>query len=329
MSGKKVALVTGITGQDGSYLAEFLINKGYVVHGLVRKSSHFTTERLQTLLGGNFDQSEIPLFLHYGDLLDFPRIFELIKQIEPNEIYNLAAQSHVKVSFELPSYSCEVDAQGVVNLLEAIRILAIECRLYQASSSEMFGDEAAPQNENTRLNPRSPYAAAKSFSHNLIKVYRESYDIFAVGGILFNHESPRRHESFVTRKITKGVAEIVCGKKQNLILGNLDARRDWGYAPEYIEAMWLMLQQENPIDLVIATGTNYSVRQFVDYAFQEVGLEWEKYVDYSANFERPLEVPNLQGDARLAKKLIGWQAKVLVPDLVKIMVGEDIRLISN
>ena len=329
MNPKKVAFITGITGQDGSYLAELLIQKGYIVHGLVRKSSHFNTGRIEHLFDTTLQIDSSNLFLHYGDIQDQARIIELLGIIRPHEIYNLAAQSHVKVSFEIPVNTSQTDGIGPLNLLEAIRILGIETKFYQASSSEMFGNEPAPQNEETIFSPRSPYAVAKLQGHHLVNIYRQSYGVFAVSGILFNHESPRRHESFVTRKITKGVAEIATGRRQYIELGNLDSKRDWGYAPEYVNAMWLMLQQEIPDDYVIATGTTNSVQDFLGFAFAEVGLDWNSHVRIDDSLKRPMEVDFLFGDFTKAHSLLDWSPKVFTQELARIMVSADLKKLGN
>ncbi len=324
---KKKALITGITGQDGSYLSEYLLSLGYEVHGVIRKASHFTTQRLEHLYSTVNGESE-SLKLHYGDVLDPLNIIELLNSIQPDEIYNLAAQSHVKVSFEIPKYTVDVVAGGAQNLLEAIRILKLPTRFYQASSSEMFGDSPPPQSEKTRFNPLSPYAAAKLHAHHTVRIYREAYGVFAVSGILFNHESPRRHETFVTRKITKAVAEIVSGKRKDLYLGNLEARRDWGYAPEYVQAMHQMLQLNSPEDFVISTGESFSIKDFLDFSFGYVNLDWQKYVKYDSALERPLEVNFLQGDSSLAKNKLDWESKTQGKALAEIMVEADIKILG-
>ena len=322
----KVAFITGINGQDGSYLAEFLLSQNYVVHGLVRKASNFHTERLNDAMTGKYSSN---LHLHYGDLVDTVRLIELIEIIQPNEIYNLAAQSHVRVSFEMPTLTNEITASGTLNLLEAIRITRVSTKFYQASSSEMFGDTPVPQNENSKMNPRSPYAAAKLHSHNLVNMYRDAYSIFAVSGILFNHESPRRQETFVTRKISKATAEIYLGLRTKIAFGNLDAKRDWGYAPEYVQAMWRMLQQDSPENFVISTGESFSVRDFLEFSFSHLNLDWEKYVEHDQIYERPLEVPHLLGDSNKAFSQMGWKAKTLAPKLAQIMVDADLKELSR
>ncbi len=322
MASVKKALITGITGQDGSYLAEFLLSKGYEVHGIIRRSSTFNTLRIDHLYQDVHD-TDAKLFLHYGDLSDSSRLTTLLQTIEPSEVYNLAAQSHVRVSFDEPEHTGNTTGLGSIRLLEAIRLLQLPCRYYQASSSEMFGATPPPQNEDTVFYPRSPYGAAKLYSHWVTKNYREGYGMFATSGILFNHESPRRGETFVTRKITRAVARIAAGLQDDLYLGNLDAIRDWGYAPEYVQAMWLMLQADQPDDFVIATGTEYSVKDFLQFAFSYVDLEWEKYVKFDPRYLRPTEVDALVGDSSKAKKALGWIPKVLTPELAQIMVDAD------
>ena len=319
---QKVALITGITGQDGSYLAEQLLDKGYVVHGLIRRSSTFNTDRIEHLYKDPHDP-EARLFLHYGDLTDGSRLTTLLEKVAPGEIYHLGAQSHVRVSFDEPEFTGEVTGLGTTRLLEAIRASEVPARFYQASSSEMFGATPPPQDESTPFYPRSPYAAAKVYAYWMVRNYREAYGIFACNGILFNHESPRRGETFVTRKITMAVARIAAGLQDELYLGNLDARRDWGYAPEYTDAMWRMLQADEPTDYVVATGTSYSVGDWVRMAFEHVGLDWEKYVKFDPRYLRPTEVDDLIGDASKAKDLLGWQAATYAPELVKIMVDAD------
>ena len=319
---QKVALITGITGQDGSYLAEQLLDKGYVVHGLIRRSSTFNTDRIEHLYRDPHDP-EARLFLHYGDLTDGSRLPTLLEKVAPGEIYHLGAQSHVRVSFDEPEFTGEVTGLGTTRLLEAIRASEVPTRFYQASSSEMFGATPPPQDESTPFYPRSPYAAAKVYAYWMVRNYREAYGIFACNGILFNHESPRRGETFVTRKITMAVARIAAGLQGELYLGNLDARRDWGYAPEYTEAMWRMLQADEPSDYVVATGTSYSVGDFVRMAFEHAGLEWEKHVKFDPRYLRPTEVDDLIGDASRAKEILGWEAQVHTPELVKIMVDAD------
>ena len=314
----KRAFITGITGQDGSYLAELLLGKGYEVHGLVRRASTLNRGRIDHL------HQDPNLTLHYGDLTDGVSLVNLIHSIEPHEVYNLGAQSHVKVSFEMPEYTASTDAVGTLRLLEAIRAAGIDCRFYQASTSEMFGATPPPQNETTAFYPRSPYGAAKLYSHWVTVNYREAYDLYAVSGILFNHESPRRGESFVTRKITLGVAAIKHGVTDHLDLGNLEAVRDWGYAPEYVEGMWRMLQQDQPSDYVLATGVGYTVRQFCQAAFAHAGLNWEDHVNYDKQYERPTEVDALIGDASKAREILGWEAQTKADTLAQIMVDADI-----
>lgn len=318
----KVALITGITGQDGSYLAELLLEKGYLVHGLIRRTSSFNTSRINHLYQ---DQHEPDprLILHYADLTDGSRLVTLLDRIQPDEVYNLAAQSHVRVSFDEPEYTGLSTGLGSTRLLEAIRMIGLECRFYQASSSEMFGAAQPPQNEDTPFWPRSPYGVAKVYSYWMTRNYREAYGMFAVNGILFNHESPRRGETFVTKKITRAVAEIAAGKRSELYLGNLDAIRDWGYAPEYVAGMWAMLQHSDPTDYVLATGTAYSIREFLQFSFEHVGLEWQKYVKFDERYIRPAEVDSLIGDASKAADILGWRPKVLTPELARIMVDAD------
>jgi GDPmannose 4,6-dehydratase len=318
----QVALITGITGQDGSYLAEQLLDKGYVVHGLIRRSSTFNTDRIEHLYKDPHDP-EARLFLHYGDLTDGSRLVTLLERVEPTEVYHLGAQSHVRVSFDEPEFTGDVTGLGTTRLLEALRMSEVPARFYQASSSEMFGATPPPQNENAFFYPRSPYAAAKVYSYWMVRNYREAYGLFACNGILFNHESPRRGETFVTRKITMAVARIAAGLQEELYLGNLDARRDWGYAPEFTDAMWRMLQADEPGDYVVATGTSYSVGDFVRMAFEHAGLDWEKHVKFDPRYLRPTEVDDLIGDASKAKELLGWQAQTYTPELVKIMVDAD------
>jgi GDPmannose 4,6-dehydratase len=318
------AFITGITGQDGSYLAEFLLGKGYEVHGVVRRNSTIIRSRLEHMYPDHKDKN---LFLHYGDLNDGTNISRLLNKIQPDEVYNLAAQSHVRISFDIPAYTADVTATGVIRLLEAIRDSGIRTKFYQASSSEMFGKvKETPQTEITPFYPRSPYACAKVFAHHQTINYRESYGMFACNGILFNHESPRRGENFVTRKITKGVAEIKKGLRGKIILGNLDAKRDWGYAKEYVEAMWLMLQQDTPEDFVIATGETHSVQEFLEESFRYVGLDWKDHVGFDERFLRPAEVDLLVGDASKAKEKLDWEPKTKFEDLVRIMVDADLNM---
>lgn len=325
----KKALVTGITGQDGSYLADLLLAKGYEVHGIIRRASTFNTNRINHLYQDPHVNG-VRLFLHYGDLADSVNLVKLIYNLRPDEIYHLGAQSHVRVSFDIPEYTADVTGVGTIRILEAMREARVDSRFYQASSSEMFGKvQEVPQSETTPFWPRSPYGAAKVFAYWATVNYRESYNMFATNGILFNHESPRRGETFVTRKITRAVASIKLGLQNELFLGNLDAKRDWGYAPEYVEAMWLMLQQDNPDDFVVATGETHTVREFVEAAFDHVGLDWEKYVKHDARYERPAEVDLLVGDPSKAKKLLGWEPKTRFSDLVKIMVDADLETLSG
>jgi GDPmannose 4,6-dehydratase len=319
----KTALITGITGQDGSYLAEQLLEKGYHVHGLVRRASTFNTSRLENLYQSTEDPQKIQL--HYIDTFDGLHMYSLIEKIAPDEIYYLMALSHVAQSFDQPEYAAETAGLGLLRILEIVRILKLDVRIYQASTSELFGSTPPPQNENSLFNPRSPYAAAKRYAHDMARIYRDAFGIFISTGILFNHESPRRSRTFVTRKISAGVAEIVRGDRKSITLGNLDSKRDWGYAPEYTMAMWKILQLKNPTDLVIATGVQYSVRDFCEFAFSHVGLDWEKFVKLSDQFKRPLEVESLCGDATLARNAIGWNPLVLAPELAKIMVDADLE----
>lgn len=317
----KKALITGITGQDGSYLAELLLEKGYEVHGIMRRNSTFTTGRIEHI----FDQIE----MHYGDLADSSSLHHIISAVQPDEAYNLAAQSHVKVSFDVPEYTADVTGTGTLRLMEAIRTCAPNAKFYQASSSEMFGKVLeVPQTEQTPFYPRSPYGAAKVYSYWITKNYRESYDMFACNGILFNHESPRRGETFVTRKITRAVAAIKAGKQDKLLLGNLDAKRDWGFAGDYVEAMWLMLQADSPDDYVVATNETHSVKEFCQIAFEHVGLDWEKYVEVSEKYFRPAEVDLLIGDPAHANKQLKWEPKVSFEELVKMMVDADVKGLS-
>lgn len=320
----KRALVTGITGQDGSYLAELLLAKGYEVHGVIRRSSNFNTQRIDHLYQDPH-ASNLRLKLHYGDLTDGVMLTNLVRDIEPNEIYNLGAQSHVMVSFSVPEYTAQVDAVGTIRLLEAIRSSRINCRFYQASTSELFGSTPPPQSENSPFQPQSPYAAAKLYSYWVTKNYRDGYGIHATNGILFNHESPRRGETFVTRKISRAVGRIKFGLQKKLYLGNLDAVRDWGYAPEYVESMWRMMQQEEPGDYVVATGVGATVRDFAIAAFSHAGLDWKEFVEVDERYERPTEVDALIGDATLAKTRLGWQANTHWQELAKIMVDADIE----
>jgi GDPmannose 4,6-dehydratase len=322
----KRALITGITGQDGSYLAELLLAKGYEVHGIIRRASTFNTARIDALYQDRHVNG-VRLFLHYGDIADSTNMITLLTRLQPNEIYHLAAQSHVRVSFDIPEYTLDVTALGTIRILEAIRQARIHSKFYQASSSEMFGKvDEIPQKETTRFYPRSPYAAAKVCAYWLTVNYRESYGVFACNGILFNHESPRRGETFVTRKITRAVAAIKAGHQQKLYLGNLEARRDWGYAPEYVEAMWRMLQNDVPDDYVIATGETHSVQDFLEEAFSRVDLDWRQHVEISSEYFRPTEVDLLVGDASKAKRVLGWEAAVKFQELVRLMVDADLEL---
>ncbi len=322
------AFITGITGQDGSYLAELLLAKGYEVHGLKRRSSSFNTSRVDPIYQ-DFHEPQPRFFLHYGDLTDASSLARLLDEIRPDEVYNLAAQSHVRVSFEIPEYTAEVVACGTLRLLEAIRRSNVRCRFYQASSSEMFGASPPPQNEQTPFHPRSPYGCAKVFAHMATVNYRESYGLHASCGILFNHESPRRGETFVTRKITRAVARIRHGLQKKLYLGNLEARRDWGWAPDYVRAMWLMLQQDRPGDYVIGTGESHSVREFAERAFAEVGLDYREFVEVDPRYFRPAEVECLQADARKARQVLGWQPEVSFPELVRRMVAADLAEVER
>jgi GDPmannose 4,6-dehydratase len=323
------ALITGITGQDGSYLAELLLGKGYEVHGVIRRASTFNTSRIDRLYRDPL-LNGVRLFLHHGDIADSTNLIKLLYRLQPTEVYHLAAQSHVRVSFEIPEYTGDVTALGTTRILEAIRETGVNSKFYQASSSEMFGQaQEIPQRETTPFYPRSPYAAAKLYAHWVTVNYRESYGIFACNGILFNHESPRRGETFVTRKITRAVAAIKAGMQDKLYLGNLDARRDWGYAPEYVEAMWLMLQQNAPDDYVIATGETHTVREFVEAAFAYAGLDWQRHVEINARYFRPTEVDVLVGDAGKAKRTLGWEPKVTFDSLVRLMVDADIEALRQ
>ncbi len=325
----KKALITGITGQDGSYLADLLLSKGYEVHGIIRRASTFNTDRIDHLYQDPHVHG-VKLFLHYGDLSDSVSLVKLIYALKPDEIYHLGAQSHVRVSFDIPEYTADVTAVGTIRILEAMREAGVTARFYQASSSEMFGKvQAVPQSETTPFWPRSPYGAAKVYAYWATVNYRESYGMHATNGILFNHESPRRGETFVTRKITRAVAAIKHGLQKELYLGNLDAKRDWGYAPEYVEAMWLMLQQDASDDYVVATGETHTIREFLDHAFGHVDLDWKEFVKYDARYERPAEVELLVGDASKAKRQIGWEPKVKFEELVRIMVDADLASVQK
>jgi GDPmannose 4,6-dehydratase len=322
MSPKK-ALITGITGQDGSYLAELLLEKGYEVHGIIRRASSFNTSRIDHLYADPHING-VRLFLHYGDIADSTNLIKLIYRIQPEEVYHLAAQSHVRVSFDIPEYTADVTALSAVRILEAIRETGIQAKFYQASSSEMFGMvRETPQRETTPFYPRSPYAVSKVFAHWATVNYRESYGLFACSGILFNHESPRRGETFVTRKITRAAAQIKAGKQDKLFLGNLEAKRDWGFAKEYVEAMWLMLQQDKPDDYVVATGETHSVAEFLEESFSYVGLDWRDHVEIDPKYFRPAEVDLLIGDASKAKRQLGWEPKTSFKDLVRLMIDAE------
>jgi GDPmannose 4,6-dehydratase len=325
---EKRALITGISGQDGSYLAELLLEKGYEVHGIVRRSSSFNTERIDHLYQDPHE-SGTRLFTHYGDLGDAVALTKLLYELQPDEIYNLGAQSHVRVSFDIPEYTFDITAAGTLRLLDAMRESGVEARFYQASSSEMFGSAPPPQSEATPFHPRSPYGVAKVASFWATVNYREAYDVFAVNGILFNHESPRRGETFVTRKITRAVARIAAGLQEKLYLGNLEAQRDWGYAPDFVEAMWLMLQADEPEDLVIATGETHSVREAVEIAFSRQGLDPDEHIEIDPRYYRPAEVDVLLGDASKAREKLGWEAKVKFKELVELMVDADVAALRD
>jgi GDPmannose 4,6-dehydratase len=325
----KKALITGITGQDGSYLADLLLAKGYEVHGIIRRASSFNTSRIDHLYQDPHVNG-VRLFLHYGDLADSVNLVKLLYQLKPDEIYNLAAQSHVRVSFDIPEYTSDVTAVGTIRILEAIREAGVKPRFYQASSSEMYGKvQAVPQTETTPFWPRSPYAVAKLFGYWATVNYRESYGLHASNGILFNHESPRRGETFVTRKITRAVARIKLGLDKALYLGNLDAKRDWGYAPEYVEGMWRILQQDTSDDYVLATNETHTVREFVEHSFAHVDLDWKEFVKFDTRYERPAEVDLLIGDPAKAKKQLGWEPKVRFKELVEIMVDSDLAALEK
>ena len=324
----KKALITGITGQDGSYLAELLLHKGYEVHGIIRRASTFNTHRIDHIYRDPHNGEAVKLYLHYGDIAVAETLQHIIYEIKPDEIYHLAAQSHVRVSFDMPEYTGDVTGLGATRILEAVRKSAGNSRFYQASSSEMFGGANPPQSESTKLEPRSPYAAAKVYAYWIAKNYREAYGLFACNGILFNHESPRRGETFVTRKITRAVAAIKAGRQKQLFLGNLDAKRDWGYAPEYVEAMWLMMQQEQSDDFVIGTGETHSVREFLEEAFGYVGLNYEEYVRIDERYFRPTEVDVLLSDPSKAREKLGWQPRVRFGELVRIMMDADLELMG-
>jgi len=323
------ALITGITGQDGSYLAELLLAKGYEVHGIIRRASTFNTKRIDHIYQDPLHNgAEVKMYLHYGDMSSPGTLLDILYNVRPEEVYHLAAQSHVRVSFDMPDFTGDVTGLGTVRILEAIRRSGIKTRFYQASSSEMFGAAAPPQNEQTPFKPQSPYAAAKVYAYWITRQYREGYDIFATNGILFNHESPRRGETFVTRKITRALANIVAGNQKNLFLGNLDAKRDWGYAPDYIAAMWKMLQCDSPLDLVIGTGEAHSVRDFLDESFGYLDMDWKEHVKIDQRYFRPNEVNYLQADYSKAQQALDWEPRVFFKDLVKIMVDADMELIG-
>lgn len=324
----KKALITGITGQDGSYLAEFLLSKNYEVHGILRRSSTFNTERINHI-HQDLHEEGVKIFGYYGDLTDAGNLQKIINEVKPDEVYHLGAMSHVRVSFDMPEYTANTDALGTLRLLEAIKNSGLPIKFYNAASSEMFGSNPPPQNENTPFHPRSPYAIAKVFSYHTTQFYREAYGIYACNGMLFNHESPRRGGTFVTKKITQGIAKIKAGLEKKIYLGNLEARRDWGFAPEYVEAMWKILQQEKPDDFVISVGESHSVEEFLEEAFKYSGLgDWHNYVEFDARYLRPAEVENLIGDNSKAKKQLGWEPKIRFNDLVKIMVDADMRKIN-
>lgn len=322
------ALITGITGQDGSYLAELLLSKGYEVHGIIRRSSTFNTRRIDHIYRDPHNGEHVRLYLHYGELASQGSLLDIIYNVRPDEIYNLGAQSHVRVSFDLPEYTGDVTGLGTTRILEAIRRSGVNARFYQASSSEMYGNASPPQNESTSFDPQSPYAAAKAYAYWLTRNYRLGYDIFACNGILFNHESPRRGETFVTRKITRALAAILAGKQQYLYMGNLEAKRDWGYAPEYVEVMWMMMNHNQPLDLVVGTGEAHTVRDFLEEAFGYVNMDWQDYVRIDPRYFRPTEVDYLEADASKARKILGWEPKVRFHELVRIMVDADLELIG-
>ena len=324
----KKALITGITGQDGSYLAELLLHKGYEVHGIIRRASTFNTHRIDHIYHDPHNANKVHLYLHYGDIAVGETLQHMVYNIKPDEIYHLAAQSHVRVSFDMPEYTGDVTGLGTIRILEAVRKSRVEARFYQASSSEMFGGAKPPQNEVTEFEPRSPYAAAKVYAYWITRNYREAYNIYASNGILFNHESPRRGETFVTRKITRAVAAIKAGRQKDLFLGNLEAKRDWGYAPEYVEAMWLMLQQEKSDDFVIGTGETHSVREFLEEAFGYAGLDYKDHVKIDERYFRPTEVDLLLSDPGKANRQLKWQPKVKFHELVRIMIDADLVLMG-
>ena len=324
----KRALITGITGQDGSYLAELLLHKGYEVHGIIRRASTFNTHRIDHIYRDPHNGEKVKLYLHYGDIAVGETLQHIVYNIKPDEIYHLAAQSHVRVSFDMPEYTGDVTGLGTIRILEAVRKSGVNSRFYQASSSEMFGATKPPQNEETQFCPRSPYAAAKVYAYWITRNYREAYNIYACNGMLFNHESPRRGETFVTRKITRAVASIKAGKQRHLYLGNLEAKRDWGYAPEYVEAMWLMMQQKKADDYVIGTGETHSVREFLEEAFSYADMNYEEYIRIDERYFRPTEVDLLLSDPSKAKKYLGWEPKVKFNELVKIMIDADFELMG-
>ena len=324
----KKALITGITGQDGSYLAELLLSKGYDVHGIIRRASTFNTSRIDHIYKDPH-VADSKIHLYYGDLTDSGNILRLINEIKPDEIYHLGAQSHVKVSFEMPEYTANAGALGTLRVLEAIRSSGLPIKFYNAASSEMFGSMPPPQNEKTRFHPRSPYAVSKVFSFDISRLYREAYGMFICNGILFNHESPRRGETFVTRKITRGIARIKAGLDEKIYFGNIDTKRDWGYAPEYVEAMYLMMQQPNPDDYVVATGEAHSIREFLEESFKYAGLgDYKNYIEFDKRYLRPAEVDVLVGDSTKAKESLGWQPKIKFNDLCKIMVDSDLHFLN-
>jgi GDPmannose 4,6-dehydratase len=325
---RKRAFITGISGQDGSYLAELLLGKGYEVHGLVRRSSSFNTRRLDPIYRDPHEP-EPALVLHYGDLTDAVSLTNLLRELQPDEIYHLGAQSHVRVSFDIPEYTAQTTGLGTLRILEAIRASGLDTRFYQASSSEMFGSAPPPQNEATAFHPRSPYGVAKVFAYWATVNYREAYGMFAVNGVLFNHEGPRRGETFVSRKITRAVARIQAGLQEKIYVGNIEAKRDWGFAGDYVRAMWLMLQQPQPDDFVIATGESHTVREFLDVAFEKIGLDWGKYVEVDPRYYRPSEVDHLRGDASKAERVLGWKPTVKFAELVALMVDADIQLLED
>ena len=323
------ALITGITGQDGSYLAELLLSKGYQVHGIIRRASSFNTQRIDHIYNDLHNQGTGQrLLLRHGDIGSNSNLTDLVYSIQPDEIYNLAAQSHVRVSFDMPEYTGDVTGLGTIRVLEAVRLSGIKTKIYQASSSEMFGGAEPPQNEQTRFYPRSPYAAAKVYAYWVTRNYREGYGLFAANGILFNHESPRRGETFVTRKITRALAAICAGKQKNLVLGNLDARRDWGYAPDYVAAMWKIIQHDHADDFVIGTGETHTIREFLEEAFSYVNLDWREFVQIDPKYYRPTEVDVLLADPGKAQKELGWEPRVMFKDLVRIMVDADLEQIG-